>query len=112
MEMERQFPSLGVWVHSPAKEEHGRAVLEHSVSVLHRDLLAFLGCTELLMKYACLPLDIYIFLNLKTKAWKPNSSEEKANPLIFSASDQSFSALLSLIRMQKEDLVGFFYLPN
>lgn len=68
MEMERQFPSLGVWVHSPAKEEHGRAALEHSVSVLHGDLLAFLGCTELLMKYACLPLDIYIFFKSENQS--------------------------------------------
>lgn len=61
MEMERQFPSLGVWVHSPAKEEHGGAVMERSVSILHRGLLVFWGCTELLMKYACLPLDMYFY---------------------------------------------------
>lgn len=41
MEMERRFPSLGVWVRSPAKKEHSRAVLEPSVSLLNRGLLAF-----------------------------------------------------------------------
>ena len=47
------------------------------------------------------------FLNLKTKAWKPNSSDENAGTFLFLASDQCFLALLSLLRTQQEDLVDF-----
>lgn len=48
MEMERRFPSPGVWgcsyVGSSAKREHGRAALERSLSeILNRGLLSCFG---------------------------------------------------------------------
>lgn len=53
------------------------------------------------------PPDTFFFFNLKTKVWKPNFSDEDEEKLLFLASDQYISALLSLLRTQKEGLVGF-----